>query len=330
MQSSRDNDKQETGQSQASSPQPHPRDGYIIIQRRILDEGFSAYELGFLVTCLLIAGHKKSKTPGVVNASTTELGQLMGASQKTAWKCKQVLIARGIIKPLASHGFIIVNYEDYQSLALTSLVPQTKNATKKGPNFSPTDLPLVPQTKALVSQTNDKSHRLTVSPTDYSLGTNQIAELNKEISNSIKEVRGVETTPPIKTRAKSKPHQVEAGIFLDLVEEREDTKIINRGKAIRAVRAIFSKYPETTPEELYRCFAWLRDNDSFLHNKEPPAIISFMPDKFPAWLAGKLQGIGGERYGYQPGKGVRPKPQQERRRPITYIKGSGEDPGEQG
>jgi len=142
--------------------------------------------------------------------------------------------------------------------------------------------------------------------------------------------KGVETTPPIKTRTKSKPHQIEAGIFLDLVEEREDTKIINRGKAIKAIRAILSKYPETTPEELYRCFAWLRDNDSFLHNKEPPAIISFMPDKFPAWLAGKLQGIGGERYGHQPGKGVRPKPQQERRRPITYIKGSGEDLGEQG
>ena len=152
----------------------------------------------------------------------------------------------------------------------------------------------------------------------------------KDNKDTITKDKGVETTPPIKTRTKSKPHQIEAGIFLDLVEEREDTKIINRGKAIKAIRAILSKYPETTPEELYRCFAWLRDNDSFLHNKEPPAIISFMPDKFPAWLAGKLQGIGGERYGHQPGKGVRPKPQQERRRPITYIKGSGEDLGEQG
>jgi len=142
--------------------------------------------------------------------------------------------------------------------------------------------------------------------------------------------KGVVSTSPIKTGTKSKPYQVEAGIFLDLVEEREDTKIINRGKAIKAIRAILSKYPETTPEKLYECFGWLRDNDSFLHNKEPPAIISFMPDKFPAWLAGKLQGIGGVRYGHQPGKGVRPKPQQERRRPIKYIKGAGEDPRGQG
>jgi len=152
----------------------------------------------------------------------------------------------------------------------------------------------------------------------------------KETLNKQTKETGVDATPPIKTGAKSKPYQVQAGIFLDLVEERENTKIINRGKAIKAIRAIFSKYPETTPEKLYQCFAWLRDNDSFLHNKEPPAIISFMPDKFPTWLAGKLQGIGGDRYGHQPGKGIRPKPQQERRRPIKYIKGSGEDPGGQG
>ena len=38
----------------------------------------------------------------------------------------------------------------------------------------------------------------------------------------------------------------------------------------------------------------------------------------------------GGRHNGQSGKGVRPKPQQERRRPITYIKGSGEDPGGQG
>lgn len=133
--------------------------------------------------------------------------------------------------------------------------------------------------------------------------------------------KGVVSTPPIKTGTKSKSYQAEAGIFLDLVEEREDTKIINRGKAIKAIRAIFSKYPETTLEKLYQCFAWLRNNDSFLHNKEPPAIISFMPDKFPAWLAGKLQGIGGERYGRQRGKGIRPKPDQRRLHPIRRIDG---------
>jgi len=116
------------------------------------------------------------------------------------------------------------------------------------------------------------------------------------IKKHIKE-RGVDNTPPIKTAPRLKPYQVEAGIFLDLVEQQEDTKIINRGKAIKATRAIFTNYPDTTPEKLYECFSWLRDNDPFLRNKEPPAIVSFMPDKYPAWLAGKLKGIGGEVYG---------------------------------
>jgi phage replication O-like protein O len=151
----------------------------------------------------------------------------------------------------------------------------------------------------------------------------------KDNKDTLTRDKSVVSTPPT-TRAKSKPYQVQAGIFLDLVEERENIKIINRGKAIKAVRAILANYPGTMPEKLYECFAWLRDNDSFLHNKEPPAIISFMPDKFPTWLAGKLQGIGGDRYGHQPGKGVRPKPHQERRRPIKYIKGSGEYLGGQG
>jgi len=147
-----------------------------------------------------------------------------------------------------------------------------------------------------------------------------LAMPKESIKESIKE-KGVENTPPIKTKTKSKPYQVEAGIFLDLVEQREDTKIINRGKAIKAARAIFTNYPQITPEKLYECFAWLRDNDSFLHNKEPPAIISFMPDKFPAWLAGKLQTKGGEKHG-----GAR----ESRQRPkldIEIIK-SGEDESE--
>jgi hypothetical protein len=194
MNSSQQHNIRKKSQGQQDQLEAHPRDGYIIIQRQILDEGFSAYELSFLITCLLIAGHRKSKTPGVVKASTIGLGQLMGASQKTAWRCKQALIARGIIKPLATHEFIIVNYEDYQDLTRTSLVPQTKNTSEKGHNFSPTDLPLVPQTSDLVPQTSHKSHRLGVSPTDYSLGTNQAQVLNNKRINYIKEVIAPPTT----------------------------------------------------------------------------------------------------------------------------------------
>jgi len=145
--------------------------------------------------------------------------------------------------------------------------------------------------------------RVQTSPIQGRLSPKQVTQLSpKEVQTKdnkdtpTKDI-GTENTPPTKTRTKSKPYQVEAGIFLDLVEQQEDTKIINRGKAIKAARAIFTNYPETTPEKLYECFAWLRDNDSFLHNKEPPAIISFMPDKFPAWLAGKLQPKGGEKHG---------------------------------
>jgi len=144
----------------------------------------------------------------------------------------------------------------------------------------------------------------------------------KDYKDTSTKDKGVVSTPPT-TRTKSKPYQVEAGMFLDLVEQRENTKIINRGKAIKAARAIFTNYHETTPEKLYECFSWLRDNDSFLHNKEPPGIISFMPDKFPAWLTGKLKPTGGEKYVEQRRTGVQPKPKQERVRPLKYIDGSG-------
>lgn len=196
LNSSNSNNTPRQDKNQVSQPEPHladaharvPLDGYVIVHRQILDEGFPAYDLSFLITCLLIAEHKKTKTPGVVAKSTTELGRLMGASQKRAWKCKRDLIARGIIKPLAGHKFVIVNYEDYQNLVQTFLVPQTKNITKKGHNFSPTDLPLVAQTNGLVPQASDKSHRLMISPTDYSPDTNQLAELTNKRSNITKEV----------------------------------------------------------------------------------------------------------------------------------------------
>jgi len=47
----------------------------------------------------------------------------------------------------------------------------------------------------------------------------------------------MENTPSIKTKTKSKPYQVETGILLDLIEQREDTKIINQGKAIKIAKA---------------------------------------------------------------------------------------------
>jgi len=299
--SSTDNDKREANQSQGHRPEPHPRDGYIIIQRRILDEGFSAYELSFLIICLLIAGHRKSKRPGVVKASTIELGQLMGASQKTAWKCKQALIARGIIKPLASHEFIIVNYEDYQGLAQTSLVPQTKNTTEKGHNFSPTDLPLVPQTNELIPQTNDKSHRLTISPTDYSLGTKQLAELNNKRSNSMKEVI---VAPPT----------------------TNESEIFNILRELKGWR--YDKTDDLT---------WLRD----FTQEFPGFNLSHLRaarDYYSGWSSPKHKGVwknrfrnwmikdqeyekGGKSYECQPRKGVRPDPNQGRLHPVKRIDG---------
>lgn len=268
MDSSKGNDIRKEAQGQQDQLGAHPRDGYIIIQRRILDEGFSAYELSFLITCLLIASHRKNKTPGVVKASTIELGQLMGASQKTAWKCKRVLIARGIIKPLASHKFIIVNYEDYQTLARTSLVPQTKNTSQKGHNFSPTDLPLVPQTNDLVSQTNDKSHRLAVSPTDYSPATNQLAELNNKRSKYIKEVIAPATTKEseiLNILRELKGWRYDQGEDLawlrDFTQEFPDFDL----SEVRAARDYYSgkPVPKHKGEWKNRCRNWMRKKPEF-------------------------------------------------------------------
>jgi hypothetical protein len=278
----------------------HPRDGYIIIQRRILDEGFSAYELSFLITCLLVAGHRKSKTPGVVKASTTQLGQLMGASQKTAWRCKQALIARGIMKALGSHEFVIVNYEDYQGLARTSLVPQTKNASEKGHHFSPTDLPLVPQTNDLVPQTSHKSYRLEASPTDYSPDTNQIAELNNKRSKYIKEV----IPPPTTDESKM------LGILKQLQGWRYDET-----DDLIWLRQFGIEFPQLGVAEVKAC----RDYYSGL---KPPKHKGIWRNRLRNWMIKKGEfEKGGQRHG-----GAR----ENRQRPkfdIEFIK-SGEDESE--
>jgi hypothetical protein len=149
--------------------------------------------------------------------------------------------------------------------------------------------------------------------------------IKKQINKHTKET-GTGGKLPLRTSIKSKPYQVEAGMFLGLVEQREGIKIINRAKAIKAIRSISLKYPNATSEKLYECFTWLGENDSFLYKKEPPLIISMMPDKYPAWLTGRLEPRG-EGNG-KPPRGVRPKPNQERRRPITRISGNQDPEGE--
>ena len=333
--SSTHNDKREPKQSQGSRPEPQRRgipqleDGFTRIANEILEAIARAPLSDYESRCVHFLWRKtygwqnpsgESKKVDVI--SRTQWAEGTGMPRRHVDRVLIRLTKRNIItKQIVYRGTKRVILWGFQKRYKEWLSPkQVTLQSQLSPN----------QVTGEVSpkEVTDKAE---LSPIQGRVSPKQVH--TKDNKDTPTKDKGVVSTPPIKTGTKSKPYQVEAGTFLNLVEEREDTKIINRGKAIKAIKAIratFSKYPETTPEKLYQCFAWLRDNDSFLHNKEPPAIISFMPDKFPTWPAGKLQGIGGDRYGHQPGKGVRPKPQQERRRPIKYIKGSGEDPGGQG
>ncbi len=46
----------------------------------------------------------------------------------------------------------------------------------------------------------------------------------------------MENTPSIKTKTKLKPYQIETGILLDLIEQREDAKTINQVRQLRQLR----------------------------------------------------------------------------------------------
>lgn len=48
--------------------------------------------------------------------------------------------------------------------------------------------------------------------------------------------KDMENTPSIKTKTKLKPYQIETGILLDLIEQREDIKTINQVRQLRQLR----------------------------------------------------------------------------------------------
>jgi len=92
-----------------------------------------------------------------------------------------------------------------------------------------------------------------------------------------------------KVKTRLKPHQQEAGVFLDLVEKHEGVPLLSREKLISLVRTKLFGVPGTTPEKLLGFYCWLKETDHFFHNKAPPQIIGGMPDRYPSWLAGKLK-----------------------------------------
>lgn len=87
-----------------------------------------------------------------------------------------------------------------------------------------------------------------------------------------------------------KPRQVETAIFLDLVEKYIGTKLVQRPKLMGLIRPLLTKFPEITPENLLECFKWLKENDPYCRARDSPAVISFLPSKYPEWAAGKLRG----------------------------------------
>ena len=297
MDDSKNNNTLGQGKSQENRPEPHPRDGHLRIPNEVAEalarlrvSGSQAQILWAVLRKTLGWQHSGEWRNEPYTISLSDLNQATDVSRRQLQRELEDLTRRHILNsqprkgkaPLLSLNLDIDSWEMTKLSLVTEMAVVTepsqggdRNGTSTGDRSS----------TSLVAE-------LSLVPASNQIGLNKPKEtLNKQTKET-----GVVSTPPIKTGAKSKPYQVQAGIFLDLVEERENTKIINRGKAIKSVRAIIANYPSTTPEKLYECFCWLRDNDSFLHNKEPPAIISFMPDKYPAWLAGKLKPVGGETY----------------------------------
>lgn len=130
---------------------------------------------------------------------------------------------------------------------------------------------------------------------DLDLGKGKGVLSQKEPRTSTAEVQG----------SKQKAHQQEAGLFLDKVAKHEKVDLLNREKLIHLVRTKLFKVSGTTVEKLFEFYCWLKENDPFFRNKAPPQVIGGMPDRYPSWLAGKLEpqkkGAAGER-----AKGSRP------------------------
>jgi phage replication O-like protein O len=270
------------------SHEPHPKNGHVRLPNEVV-EALARLRMSGSQAQIIWAVMRKTlgwQRSGEWNnepypISLNDLNQATGVSRRQLLREIEALTRRYILtsQPRKGKAPLLSLNLDVDSWEMTKLSLVTELALEGDRNGT---------------STGDRSGTSLVSEMALVPASNHEGlKKPKETLNKQTKETGVDATPPIKTGAKSKPYQVQAGIFLDLVEQR-DTKIINRGKAIKAARAIFTNYPETTPEKLYECFAWLRDNDSFLHNKEPPAIISFMPDKYPAWLAGKLKPMGGE------------------------------------
>ncbi len=122
-------------------------------------------------------------------------------------------------------------------------------------------------------------------------------------SGDAEHAAGTEIKAQSKQKTRVKPRQQETGIFLDMVEQHIGVKFVQRNKLHSAIRALLVKFPEATPEKLFECFKWLKDNDPFCRSRDSPRVIMTIPDKYPEWAAGKLPAFGGkeERHG-RPGE----------------------------
>ncbi len=125
---------------------------------------------------------------------------------------------------------------------------------------------------------------------------------------ALSESKQVRSEKP-QTKKGQKPKQVETGVFLDMVEQHIGTKLVQRDKLQRLIRPLLVKFPEATPESLFECFKWLKENDPYCQARDSPMVVSLLPSKYPEWAAGKLPAAGGkeERHGKgQRVKGARP------------------------
>jgi hypothetical protein len=111
------------------------------------------------------------------------------------------------------------------------------------------------------------------------------------------ECAGAEVRTQNKAKTRLKPRQQEAGILLDMIQQHIGAKLIQRPKLQGLIRHLLVNCPEATPERLFECFKWLKQNDDFCRSRDSPTVISMLPSKYPEWAAGKLPPGKEERHG---------------------------------
>jgi len=200
-------------------------------------------------------------------------------------------------------------------MATEASLPSNQTVTKMSQNSSHIAEEVLSSSRQTVTEVSPPSNQMVTkkSPSSNQAVTKQYTEdrggvgLDLDLDLDLGKDKGILSTKEFrvspseaasltKRNSRLKPHQQEAGIFLDMVQQHEGMPLLSRPKLIHLVRTKLFKDSRSTPEKLLEFYRWLKENDGFFHNKAPPQVIGGMPDRYPSWLGGKLTPEGGKSF----------------------------------